>query len=111
MIPVDLTRASDPTPSIPQRRSNSPHGYLNDNSPPYSESTNPPRPVSSYVKRSVPEIPSTIYNRPMSAQSTDRTVNELRVNLSSPPPYQQQKKVTLQIDENSPEQQQQRVTR
>lgn len=115
MIPVDLTHAAVSVSSPHSqdsnqnhRRSYSPHGYLNENTFAYTESSNQTRPVSSYSKRSIPEIPPNI-NRPSSAQSLDRAVNELRVNITSPPPHQHQKKVTLQIDEESSPQQ--RVTK
>jgi hypothetical protein len=116
-IPIDLTNATIPKPSIMkssslnqqqdpnyhQTRIYGVHANPNENTTQYSESNNQQWPVSSYVKRSAQDVPST--NRPLTAHSTDRTVNELRVNLSSPSPYQQQKKVSLQIDEKIPEQQ------
>jgi len=116
-IPIDLTNATIPKPSIMkssslnqqqdpnyhQTRIYGVHTNPNENTIQYSESNNQQWPVSSYVKRSVQDVPST--NRPLTAHSTDRTVNELRVNLSSPSTYQQQKKVSLQIDEKIPEQQ------
>ncbi len=125
-IPVDLTNASVPiiksssslTPSIQQQDSNfnnnriyGLHGNPNENTLHSFESNNQKRPLSSYTKRSVHDIPTT--NRPSTAHSSsDRTVNELRVNLSSPSSFQQQNKISLQIDEKiPPPQQQQRITR
>jgi hypothetical protein len=116
-IPIDLTNATIPKPSIMkssslnqqqdpnyhQTRIYGVHANPNENTTQYSESNNQQWPVSSYAKRSAQDVPST--NRPLTAHSTDRTVNELRVNLSSPSTYQQQKKVSLQIDEKIPEQQ------
>ncbi|CAF0995484.1 unnamed protein product [Adineta ricciae] len=60
-----------------------------------------------YSKRSIPDLPSmTTVNRPSTAHSIERTVNELRIDL--PGPYssqpqsinQQQKKVTIQLGDN-----------
>jgi hypothetical protein len=119
-IPIDLTNASSSTTPIIKSSSNQQqdsnfnnknrtsglHGNTNENTVRYFESNNQQRPSSSYAKQSVHDIPIT--NRPSTAQSYDRTINELRVNISSPSPYQQEKKVSLQIDEKIP---QQRVTR
>ncbi|CAF5081809.1 unnamed protein product, partial [Rotaria socialis] len=45
-------------------------------------------------------------NRPLLSQLSDRPVNELRVNISSPPAYQQQpqKTTSIPIDEKLPPQ-------
>ncbi len=111
-IPIDFTNAAiskSPSQDSPynQNRPFSSHTNPNESKSHYSGSNSPPRPVSSYAKRSPQDIPTT--NRPLTAHSTDRSVNELRVNLASTSPYQQQKKVSLQIDEKLP--QQQRVTK
>ncbi|CAF1147905.1 unnamed protein product [Adineta steineri] len=75
-----------------------------------------PQQVSSvnFTKRSIPDLPSmTTIHRPSTAHSLERTVNELRIELpgsySSQPQVinQQQKKVTIQLNEQIP---QQRVT-
>ncbi|CAF4074397.1 unnamed protein product, partial [Adineta steineri] len=75
-----------------------------------------PQQVSSvnFTKRSIPDLPSmTTIHRPSTAHSLERTVNELRIELpgsySSQPHVinQQQKKVTIQLNEQIP---QQRVT-
>jgi hypothetical protein len=112
-IPVDLSNAALSNSPRQQQDSNVNNNRTsglnvnpNENAPYYFESNNQQRPSSSYSKRFVPDIPTT--NRPSTAHSYDRSVNELRVNISSPPPYQQQKKVSLQIDEKVP---QQRITR
>jgi hypothetical protein len=62
------------------------------------------RPLSSYTKRSIPDLPSmTTINRPSTAHSIERTFNELKINMpngySSQPHIinQQQKKVTIQL--------------
>jgi hypothetical protein len=115
-IPIDFINTTTSKSSIIKSSSqdstyqqNRTYANQNENTSHYSESNNPPRPHSSYAKRLPQDLPST--NRPLTAHSTDRTVNELRVNLSSPSSYQQQKKVSLQIDEKLPQQQQQqRVT-
>ena len=111
-IPIDFTNAAISKPSSQDSPYNQNRPYTSQTNPNesksyYSGSNSPPRPVSSYAKRSTPDLPTT--NRPSTAHSTDRSVNEMRVNLSSPSPYQQQKKVSLQIDENHA--QQQRVTK
>ncbi len=119
-IPIDFTNASSSNSPIIKSSSNQQqdsnfnitnrtyglHANPNENTVRYFESNNQQRPSSSYAKQSVHDIPIT--NRPSTAQSYDRTVNELRVNISSPSPYQQEKKVSLQIDEKIP---QQRITR
>jgi len=119
-IPIDFTNASSSNSPIIKSSSNQQqdsnfnstnrtyglHTNPNENTVRYFESNNQQRPSSSYAKQSVHDIPIT--NRPSTAQSYDRTVNELRVNISSPSPYQQEKKVSLQIDEKIP---QQRITR
>jgi hypothetical protein len=51
---------------------------------------------------------TTTTTRPSTAPSSDLSVNQLRVNLSSPPANQQQKKVSNQLDEKNP---QQRITK
>jgi len=51
---------------------------------------------------------TTTTTRPSAAPSSDLSVNELRVNLSSPSANQQQKKVSIQLDEKTP---QQRITK
>jgi hypothetical protein len=68
-----------------------------------------------YAKRSIPDLPSmTTVNRPATAHSIERTINELRIDLpgsySSQPQVinQQQKKVTIQLGDQAPSQ---RITR
>ena len=70
-----------------------------------------PRPTSSHTKRSVPDLPSmTTINRPSTAHSLERTINELRITM--PGPYssqpqiinQHQKKVTIQLGGKIPPQ-------
>jgi hypothetical protein len=79
-IPIDLSNASI-SPTTQQRTS------------------------PSYPKRSVHDVPSmTTTTRPSAAPSSDLSVNELRVNLSSPSANQQQKKVSIQLDEKTPQQ-------
>jgi len=64
--------------------------------------TNQQRISPSYPKRSVHDVPSmTTTTRPSTAPSSDLSVNELRVNLSSPSANQQQKKVSIQLDEKT----------
>lgn len=66
----------------------------------YLDPYSPPKPAINYVKRSIPDLPST-------AHSIERTVNELRIDLpssySSQPHVinQQQKKVTIQLGDQS----------
>ena len=62
--------------------------------------------LSNHIKRSVPDIPSitTTTIRPSTAHSSERTVNELRVNLSSPSSVQQQTKVLHQFNDKMPQQ-------
>jgi hypothetical protein len=69
-----------------------------------TESYNQQRSLSSIAKRSVPDIPSITTIRPSTSHSSERTVNELRVNLSSPSSFLQEKKVSLQYDEKIPQQ-------
>ncbi len=68
-----------------------------------------------YTKHSIPDLPSmTTINRPTTTHSLERTVNELRIDMSGPyssQPHvinQQQKKVTIQLGEKIPPQ---RITR
>lgn len=122
-IPIDLTHASPSKSPIKKLSPNQQQEFnLNhhqnyellmnpkENTTHYNDlnnnNNNQQRPSSSYSKRTVHDVPIT--NRPSTAHSTDRTVNELRVNLSSPSTFQQQKKVSLQIDEQIP---QQRITK
>jgi hypothetical protein len=69
------------------------------------------RPSSNHTKRSIPDLPSmTTINRPATTTSLERTVNELRINMSGPYSSQpqiinqQQKKVTIQIGGKIPPQ-------
>jgi hypothetical protein len=112
-IPIDFTNASRTKSSSNQQDSNLNNNnnrtyglQVNSNENPvhHFEPHHQQRPTSSYSKRTEPDIPIT--TRPSTAKSTDRTVNELRVNLSSPPSYLQQQS-PLQIDEKNP---QQRIT-
>ena len=132
-IPIDLTHAaiSPPPPaysSQPEflrsslKKSLSTQGDL-DQVPPnrtYGLKINPKEQVLHYLdpysqqkssinysKRSIPDLPSmTTVNRPSTAHSIERTVNELRIDL--PGPYssqpqsinQQQKKVTIQLGDS-----------
>ena len=90
-IPIDLTNAS--TTHSPLIKSTS-QPDTNSNRI-FENAIHNPQPLSSsHGKQSVQD------NR----SSTDRTVNELRVNLSSPASYQQPKKVSLQSNENIPQQ-------
>ncbi|CAF1002928.1 unnamed protein product [Rotaria sordida] len=134
-IPIDLTNASLSnsslktssapfSPSIQQQDSNfnnnnrtyglkiSPY----ENAIHYLDSHNQQQSSSNYDKRALQELSSistTTTNRSSTSQLSDRTVNELRVNLSSPPTFQQQQqqqqqqKTSFQLDEKIP---QQRIT-
>jgi hypothetical protein len=55
----------------------------------YLEPYTPQRPLSSYLQRSIPDLPS------MSNTHRPATVNHLKINLSTP--SIQQKKVTIQL--------------
>lgn len=63
-----------------------------------------------YENRPIQDIsPIVEHNRPLSAQLSDRTINEVRLNISPPSTYQeQQKKMSIELDEIMP---QQRMTR
>ena len=119
-IPVDLSNAGIPKPSIMKpsvhhetsttsytERSSSHKVHLNEHS------VQPPEPLhqqrsssSGYTKRSTHDVP--VATRPVSAQPSDRTVNELRINVSSPYSPKPQEKVPIQLDSKIP---QQRITR
>ena len=66
------------------------------------------RPSTNHAKHSIPDL--TTINQPMTTHSIERTFKELRVNMptsySSQPQIlnQQQKKVTIQLDERTPPQ-------
>jgi hypothetical protein len=70
------------------------------------ESSNQQAPLSNHTRRSVPDIPSiaTTTIRPSTAHPSERTVNELRINLSSPSSLQQQTKVLHQFNDKIPQQ-------
>ena len=90
-IPIDLTNASTTYSSI-SRSTSQPDTNSNRM---FENTIHNPQPLSSsHEKQSVQDT------RP----SIDRTVNELRVNLSSPSAYQQPVQNSLQIDENLPQQ-------
>ncbi|UJR15435.1 hypothetical protein I4U23_002378 [Adineta vaga] len=121
-VPIDLTYASSSQPDFLRsslKKSVSTQNEL-DQIPPnrtYGVKINPKEQVIhyldpysqqksslNYAKRSIPDLPSmTTVNRPSTAHSIERTINELRIDL--PGPYssqpqtinQQQKKVTIQV--------------
>lgn len=69
----------------------------------YLEPYTPQRPLSNFIKRSIPDLSA----RPPTTHTFERTVNELKINVSSPSTQpqvinQQQKKVTIQLAENVP---------
>jgi hypothetical protein len=122
-IPVDLTNAalsphsslkksSSSQNELDQIPSNRTYGVKinpKENVIHYIDPYVPQRPSSNYTKRSIPDLPSmTTVNRPSTAHSLERSVNELRINMSVPCSSQPQKKVTIQLGENIPPQ---RITR
>ncbi|CAF4529256.1 unnamed protein product, partial [Rotaria magnacalcarata] len=128
-IPIDLTNAALPkstiktplpsplSPSIQQPDLNFNHTRTYDlkvspyeNTIHYLDARNQPQLLTNYENQSVQEMSSTgPMNRPSLSQLSDRSVNELRVNISSPPAYQEQpqKTTSILIDEKLP---QQRIT-
>lgn len=109
-IPIDFTNAS--IPPSPIIKSSTSSQYPNANSTPtrpsssrtnsnendlyYYESYDSQRPSSSSNRRLPSDTPSN-----QNQSSAERTVNEIRVNIKSPSPYQQQeKKTSLPINED-----------
>ncbi|CAF3143740.1 unnamed protein product [Rotaria socialis] len=128
-IPIDLTNAALPnstiktppssslSPSIQQSDSNFNHTRTtrtyglkvspHENTIHCLDAHKQPQLLTNYENQSVQEISSTgPMNRPLLSQLSDRPVNELRVNISSPPAYQQQpqKTTSIPIDEKLPPQ-------
>ena len=73
----------------------------------YLEPYTPQRPLSNFIKRSIPDLSAMINTRPPTIHTFERTVNELKINVSSPSSQpqlitQQQKKVTIQLGDNAP---------
>lgn len=108
-IPVDLTNAAISKPSImkpsvpPQEFNMLSNADRNPSEPPLTQQRSS---SSGHTKRVVHDLPAT--SRPVIAQPADRTVNELRVNVSSPHPSKVQEKAPTQLDSKIS---QQRITR
>lgn len=128
-IPIDITKSSLSPPPVPPppiptnppevlrsslKKSSSTHNNL-DQIPlnrTYGLKINPNEQVihylNPYTKHSIPDLPSmTTINRPSTAHSFERTVNEVKI--STPDSYsaeiinQQQKKVTIQLSGKQPQ--------
>lgn len=113
-IPIDFTHASFPPSPITKpfisnhsQDSNQPSNSRanpNENVIHYYQSNEQPRSAANFTKRLSADLSN--QNR----TSNERTVNELRVNISAPTTHQQQQNVPIPPDEKLL-QQQQRVTK